>query len=147
MAAATYQLYRITKTVLGLWRLLDSTSAVADLVCYLPDGIKVLPGSLPCILLVPRCADLALRRAGAQAALLATASHTHSERHIFHSLEAPGFSKMDFNSDQRFAPQQNISSRMNIMTDFFWSGCFQGCFFPRDVDVRSQEGKLPGRPH
>ena len=83
MAAATYQLYRFTKTVLGLWRLLDSTSAVADLVCYLPDGIKVLPGSLPCILLVPRCADLALRRAGAQAALLATASHTHSERHIF----------------------------------------------------------------
>ena len=83
MAAATYQLYRITKTVLGLWRLLDSTSAVADLVCYLPDGIKVLPGSLPCTLLVPRCADLGLRRAGAQAALLATASHTHSERHIF----------------------------------------------------------------
>merc|ERR1711907_770837 len=83
MAAATYQLYRSTKTVLGPWRLLDSTSAVADLVCYLPGGIKVLPGSLPCMLLVPRCADLALRRAGAQAALLATASHSHSERHIF----------------------------------------------------------------
>ena len=49
------------------------------------------------------------------------------------TLEAPGFSKMDFNSDQRFAPQQNISSRMNIMTDFFGLGASKVPSFPRTL--------------
>ena len=49
------------------------------------------------------------------------------------ALETPGFSKMDFNSDQRFAPQQNISSRMNIMTDFFGLGASKVPSFPRTL--------------
>ena len=38
---------------------------------------------------------------------------------------------MDFNSDRRFAPQQNISYKMNIMTDVFGLGVSKAGFHPR----------------
>ena len=49
------------------------------------------------------------------------------------ALETLGFSKMDFNSDRRFAPQQNISYTMNIMTDFFGLGVSKAGFHPRTL--------------
>ncbi len=49
------------------------------------------------------------------------------------ALEALGFEKMDFNSDNRFAPQQNISCKMNIMTEIFGLGASKAGIHPRTL--------------
>ena len=48
-------------------------------------------------------------------------------------METLGFQKMDFNSDDRFAPQQNISCKMNIMTNFFGLGVSKAGSHPRTL--------------
>ena len=42
---------------------------------------------------------------------------------------------MDFNSDRRFAPQQNISCKMNIMTDFFGLGVSKAGYHRRTLII------------
>ena len=53
------------------------------------------------------------------------------------TLRAIGFQKNVFNSDDRFAPQQNISCKTNIMTKFFGLGASKAGFHheSQDVDV------------
>ena len=51
---------------------------------------------------------------------------------------------MDFNSDNRFAPQQNISCKMNIMTEIFGLGASKAGIHPRTLKCAADSSCYDG---